>query len=258
MTDGFTVVALAGGILEAEFQAAGYNVPNKAYLQIDGELMLVRVLRALRNASAVKEIRCVTPALAAVSAPAVAQTCDKLVEPGEDLIQSMIAGMAGLPADERVLVTATDIPLLTSSAVDDFASLANRTPCDVGYGCVERALHDAAYPEIRHTWVRLRDGTFCGAGMSVIRVGSAAQMEQVLRGFTSARKSPARLAALFSPALVIKLLTGRLTVAELERRADELTGLTCRGIMCHDPAIAVNVDRLSDLRAVESLLESRS
>jgi molybdopterin-guanine dinucleotide biosynthesis protein A len=255
VTDGrFTAVALAGGSLEPDFRQAGYDVPNKAYLPIAGELMLVRVLRALRGSPAIRQIRCITPASAAAQVPIVEQLSDQLIEPGVDLISSVLAGFTGLPDDERVVITATDMPLLTTPAVDGFAELAAQTPCDVGYGFVERRVHDRLYPGVRHTWVRLREGTFCGAGLSVIRAGAAAQIETVLRNFTDARKSPAKLAALFSPTLVLKVLMGQLTIGELERRADQLTKLVCRGIMCRDPEVAVNVDCLEDLRTVEALL----
>jgi CTP:molybdopterin cytidylyltransferase MocA len=255
VTDGrFTAVALAGGSLEPDFRQAGYDVPNKAYLPVAGELMLVRVLRALRGSSLIRQIRCVTPASAAAQVPLVDQLCDQLIEPGADLTSSVLAGFTGLPNDERVIIAATDMPLLTAAAVDGFAELAAQTPCDVGYGFVERRVHDRLYPGVRHTWVRLREGTFCGAGLSVIRASAAVQIETVLRNFTDARKSPAKLAALFSPALVLKVLMGQLTIGELERRADQLTKLVCRGIMCRDPEVAVNVDRLEDLRTVEALL----
>lgn len=253
----FSAVALAGGSLEADFRKAGYDVPNKAYLPVAGELMLVRVLRALRGSSRVQQIRCVTQGSAASHSPEVAALCDELIEPGADLIASVLAGFRGLTDDERVFVVATDTPLLTARAVDRFAAVAAQTPCDVGYGFVERGLHDRSYPGVRHTWVRLRDGTFCGAGISVVRAGSAKGIEPVLRRFAAARKSPAKLAALFSPTLVLRVLTGRLGIAELERRASELTGLVCRGISCPDPEVAVNVDRLEDLRTVEAILSAR-
>lgn len=251
----FTAVALAGGSLEPDFRSAGYDVPNKAYLPIAGEVMLARVLHALREASSIKEIRCVTQSAAATRMPRVAQLCDVVIEPGPDLTSSVLAGFQGLADDERVLLVATDLPLLTSRAVDDFARLVADTPCDIGYGFVERGLHDRAYPAVRHTWVRLREGTFCGAGVSAVRAGAAGQVEVVLRRFTEARKSPVKLASLFSPALVLRVFLGQLGIAELERRASELTGLVCRGIMCPDPEVAVNVDCLEDLRTVEALLK---
>jgi len=252
----FCAVALAGGSLEADFRAGGYHVPNKAYLPIAGEIMLVRVLRALRGSTWVKQVRCVTQRSALEHAAEAASLCDEVIEPGADLIASVLAGFRGLADDERVLVVATDTPLVTPGSIDRLAEAAANTPCDVGYGFVERGLHDRSYPCVRHTWVRLRDGTFCGAGVSLVRAGAAAQIESVLRKFTAARKSPARLASLFSPMLVFKVLTGRVGIAELERRANEITGLVCRGIPCPDPELAVNVDRLEDLRTVEAILRA--
>jgi molybdopterin-guanine dinucleotide biosynthesis protein A len=251
---GFTVVALAGGELEEDFRRAGYRAVNKAYLPVAGEVMLVRVLRALRAARAVTSIRCVTPRDAFAALPGAAGLCDALVAPGPDAVTSLLAGMAGLGDAERVLVCATDMPLISPAAIDGFAALAERTPCDIGYGFVERRAHEARFSGVRHTWVRLREGTFCGSGVSVLRVGAATAISKTLQAFMAARKSPPRLAALFSPRLVLAALLGRLSIRELERRADELTGLVCRGILCPYPELAVNVDRLSDLRTAEHLL----
>ncbi|MBV8281600.1 MAG: NTP transferase domain-containing protein, partial [Candidatus Eremiobacteraeota bacterium] len=56
----YTVVALAGGTLERDFQQAGYTAVNKAYLPVAGTLMLERVLRAFRAARSVERVRVVT------------------------------------------------------------------------------------------------------------------------------------------------------------------------------------------------------
>ena len=253
----FTAVALAGGTLEADFRTAGYDVPNKAYLEVAGEPMLLRVLRALRAANCVERIRCVTPPGAWGQLPDGASLCDEVVEPGSDLVASLLAGLVGLPGDQRVLVAATDLPLLSGSAIDAFGQLAAATPCDVGYGFVARDAHMRLYPQVRHTWVRLREGTFCGAGVSVLRAAAAPQLQTSLRRFTAVRKSPLKLAALFSYGLLFKALTGRLGIAEVEKRADQISGLTCRGLLCDQPELAVNVDRLDDLRAVEQIIAPR-
>ncbi len=251
----FTAVALAGGTLEADFRRAGYDVPNKAYLPIGGVTMLARVLTALRGAHAVGEIRCVTQPDAFAQAFGTDRSlCDDVVAPGYDLIDSLMAGFAGVPESRMVLVAATDIPLVTGGALDAFCAQASAQPCDIGYGCVRKEAHVARYPDVRHTWVRLREGTFCGAGLSVIRAGAAGRVASILRDFAAARKSPLRLASLFSPFLVLRVALGLVGIDELERRADDITGLRCRGIPSDDPEIGVNVDRLEDLRQVERLV----
>jgi GTP:adenosylcobinamide-phosphate guanylyltransferase len=254
-----TAVALAGGRLERDFRDAGYDVANKAYLSIGGVLMLERVLSALRGASFVGQIRCVTQADAfdAAFGARGASLCDTVVSPGDGLIESMLAGLAGLPDDRLVLVVATDIPLVRPADVDAFAVRAMSVPCDAAYGFVRREAHEARFPGVRHTWVRLREGTFCGGGISAIRAGAAASLADALRRIVAARKSPLRLAAIFSPALLLRYVFGMLSIADAERRADIITSCRCRGIPCDEPELAVNVDCLADLREVERILDGQ-
>src|SRR5579863_7150575 len=105
-----TAVALAGGRLERDFRDAGFDIANKAYLPVGGTLMLERVLRALRAATSICRIRCVTPSSAFASAFAgrSAQLADEIIEPGSGLIDSLIAGLRGLPDGSLALVVATD------------------------------------------------------------------------------------------------------------------------------------------------------
>lgn len=251
----YVAVALAGGTLEKDFRRAGYRVPNKAYLPVGSKLMLERVLRGLRAATSVSRIRCVTQPKAFSQAFGDDRSfCDDVIPPGADLIDSMLAGFSGLPPNQMVLVAATDIPLVTGRTIDAFAGRLDAIDCDLGYGCIRREPHLAAYPHIRHTWVRLREGTFCGGGVSVIRAGAALHIASILRDFAAARKSPLRLASLFSPFLVVRTALGLVGIAELERRASELTGVTCRGVPCDEPELGVNVDRIEDLRAVSGLV----
>lgn len=254
----YTVVALAGGSLEPDFRNAGYHAVNKAYLRIGGKLMLERVLRAFRAARSVDRIRVVTQpdAFAAAFGDRAHILADDVIAPGNGLIDSMIAGFAGLPPDARVLVSATDLALLTPAAVDTFAARAGEVAADadIGYGFVSRRAHEAKYPQVRHTWVRLREGVFCGAGISVLRAGSAPKTADLLRRVAALRKSPLRLAMLFSPGTWLRMLTGSVHIAELEARAGEMSGLRCRGVLCDEPELAVNVDRLADLRIAEALL----
>jgi GTP:adenosylcobinamide-phosphate guanylyltransferase len=254
-----TAIALAGGRLERDFRDAGYDVANKAYLPIGGVLMLERVLKALRGASSVAHIRCVTQpdAFEAAFGSRGAALCNEVVTPGEGLIESMLAGFAGLPGERLVLVVATDIPLVRSSDVDAFGARARSFPCDVAYGFVRREPHEARYPGVRHTWVHLREGTFCGAGISAIRAGAVAGLASALRRIVAARKSPLRLAAIFSPELLARYVFGRLSIADAERRADAIAGCRCRGIACDEPELAVNVDRFADLQAVERILDEQ-
>lgn len=251
----FTAVALAGGRLEPEFQKAGYDVVNKAYIPLGDGVMLERVLRALHGATSVSRIRCVTQPDAFRAAFGDARAIGiEVIEPGENLIDSLLAGLNGLGDNEVALVCATDIPLATPAAIDAFAAKVGDVACDIGYGFVSCDAHMRKFPNVRHTWVKLREGTFCGGGISAMRAGAAAGVATLLKKVTAARKSPLKIAALFSPGLLLRLPFGAVSIPELERRASEISGLACRGILSDDPELAVNVDTARDLRIVEGLI----
>jgi GTP:adenosylcobinamide-phosphate guanylyltransferase len=255
----FAAVALAGGNLEPDFRRAGYTAVNKAYLPVGDAIMLERVLRALHATTSVSRIRCVTQpdAFRAAFGDAAAIGIE-VVEPGLDLIDSLLAGLGGLGENEIALVCATDIPLATPSAIDRFAAKVADVACDIGYGFVSRAAHMRKFPSVRHTWVKLREGTFCGSGISAMRAGAAPQVAELLKRVAAARKSPLRIAALFSPGLLLRLPFGGVPIAELEARAGAISGLVCRGLLCDDPELAVNVDTVDDLRTVEELVAGSS
>jgi len=117
----FRAIVLAGGELEGDFRAAGHAVANKAYLDVGGIPMLARVLRALRAAAVVSQIRCVTsPAAFRAAFGGDQDLCDEVIAPGQSLLQSLLTGFSGIPAEERVLVAAADLPLLRAKALDAF------------------------------------------------------------------------------------------------------------------------------------------
>ena len=220
----FTVIALAGGTLERDFRKAGYSAANKAYLPIAGTPMLERVLRAFRSSHSVGRIRVVTQpdAFAAAFGSDGAALADDVIAPGSGLIDSMLAGFAGLDEHEMTLVSATDLPLLNAAAIDAFASQARHVQpeYDIGYGFVSRQAHVAKYPQVRHTWVPLREGVFCGGGVSVLRAGAATQAAELLRKVAALRKSPLRLGGRF--------LCGSAGAFAVRRRAHRRTRTTGR------------------------------
>jgi hypothetical protein len=55
----------------------------------------------------------------------------------------------------------------------------------------------------------------------------------------------------FGVRFIWRLLTGRLTIPELERRASELTASSCRAVPDGLPELAYDIDSLADWRYLE-------
>lgn len=239
-----TAVVLAGGPPDA-VAALAPGATNKAFVSVGNRTLIERTLAALRATPAVVRVVVVTPPAAhgrSDLAPA-----DELRPDGPTMLESLHSGVRGAPEDEPILVCASDLPVLTRTALEEFLELAQASDADIVYGCIERATHERQFPGVPHTWARLRGGTYCGAGVVTLRPRVLPALDGLLGRLGTARKNPLRLAAIFGPGVLARYAVGRLTLAGVEHRASQLLGAPAAAAVCTHAEIAINVDRPSDV-----------
>jgi len=246
-------VVLAGGPLDdvARLQP---GAPNKAFVDIGGRTLVGRVLIALRGSASIGRIVVVAPP-AAWSHPDL-RLADDLRPDGVRITQSLRNGLEGFDAGADVLVAASDLPVLTVAAVDDFIERIPALQADVVYGCAEKHAHLQRFPDVPHTWARMRDGTFCGGGMVAIKPRALPLLERFIERLGAARKHPFKLASFFGWDMLARFALGRLSIAETEARATSILGAPVRALVSPYPETAVNVDRVSDVELARRLVSS--
>ncbi len=243
-------IVLAGGAPDA-VAALAPGAVNKAFVPIAGVTLVERTLRALRDVPRIERIIAVAPP-AAHADPAL-RFADERRADGPRMLDSLQNGLAGLDPDALVLVCASDLPVLTCAAIDEVLDALLLRDLDVAYTCLERAVHDARYPQIPHTWARLRDGTFCGGGISALKPRALARLGAVLDTLGAARKAPLRLAGVLGIDVLVRFALGRLSVADAEARATLILGARAGAIRSTHAEIAVNVDRPRDVALATAL-----
>jgi GTP:adenosylcobinamide-phosphate guanylyltransferase len=248
---GVTVVVLAGGAPDEVAQTEPGAI-NKAFIHIDGVTMVERTLRALDSSHSVGKIIVVAPP-AAQNHPAIA-LADERRDDGEKIRMSLRNGLRDLPPDDIALVSTSDLPILTRDSIDDFVERARSFDADLGYGCLEKRIHMARFPEVPHTWAHLRDGTYCGGGFMAIKPRVLDSLEGFIEALGAARKNPLALASIFGWDVLLRFAFRRLSIASAERRASQLLGASVRAIPSPYAETAVNVDRVSDIALAEKLL----
>jgi molybdopterin-guanine dinucleotide biosynthesis protein A len=244
-------VVLAGGPPD-EVAALEPGAPNKAFVRVAGITLVERTLRALRASPAIGEIIVVAPA--AAHADTALALADAKRPDGRKIGESLRSGLRDLPPDEIVLVAMSDLPILSARAVEDFIERAQRIDPDLGYGCIERGVHEAAYPQVPHTWARLRDGTYCGAGLVTIKPRALPALERFIERLGAARKNPLELASLFGWDVLLRFAVRRLSIAQAERRASHILGVSAAAIVSPYAEMGVNVDRVTDVALADALL----
>jgi len=244
-------LVLAGGRPAPELTGGEYP---KAFASLAGRPMVDYVLDALGAAPSIGRIALVAPIPLPVG---LTGRFDLAVPVQGELLDNVAAGLSALGGEVSILTAAADIPLLTPGAVSAFIEAASALDADVAYAIVPKAEMTRAFPEAKKTFVRVREGTFTGGSLILMRPPAFALARGHIERAIRARKSPWALAKLFGPAVLLGLLFGRASIPDLERRAGVLTGLRARAVVCSAPEIALDVDHRDTLALVERRLTGR-
>ncbi|MDR7486627.1 MAG: nucleotidyltransferase family protein [Armatimonadota bacterium] len=242
-------VVLAGGGPEPGLAP---GLPNKAFLEIAGRPLVLRVVEALRGCPAVGRVVVAGPpeSLRPLLDPSI-----QIVPERDAMMDNLAAAVASLPGAAQVLVVASDLPLLSAEAIEGFLERCEGG-ADVYYPIVPQSSIESRYPGARKTYVRVADGTFAGGSVLLLSADILGRVRPFVEQIVAARKRPWLLAQLFGWSIVMKFASGRLSIAEMEARALQVAGIRGRAVIVEDPALALDVDaeRPENLRAIRRAL----
>lgn len=229
-------IVLAGGGGEPGLDP---DLPSKAFLEIAGRPLLTYVLDALRGVAGLGRVAVVGPP---ERIRAVAPDVMVVPEAGGTLMDNIVQACGALASHDPVLVVASDIPLLTSRAVEDFLAECAKDRADFYYAIVPQEAVERRFPGARKTFVRVTEGTFTGGSVILLNPAVIDRVRPFIERVIAARKKPWMLAQLFGWSIVMKFASGRLGIGEMEARVTELLGITARAVIAADPGLALDVD----------------
>jgi len=226
----------------------------EALIPINARPMVEYVCAALQASANVAEVVAVGP---------VEQLTDALgargvrVAPaGKTILENVQIGIRALPAVKRVLVAASDIPLLTKEAVDDFLAHCCDETVDLYYPVVARDVVEGRFTGVKRTYVSLRDGTFTGGNLFLINPEILPRCLPKGEQLVAARKNPLQLSRLVGLTLMVKLITRRLTLREAQIKVSRLLGIKGAAVISRYPEVGVDVDKPGDLELVKKILSA--
>ena len=145
----------------------------------------------------------------------------------------------------RVLVVTTDLPFLTSAALNTFLN-ACPSGADVALPAMTQVEFEARFPGTHNEYVRLRDGQFTMGCAFVVNARTLLQNEAHLRALFAARKSQWQMARLIGVQTALRFTTGRLSIADLEARASQIARCRGKAILHMPPELAYDIDELEE------------
>lgn len=241
----------AGGRIRGRF-AAEAGAELKALIEIGGRAVLGRTLGVLRATGRVGKVVVVGPD--EISAHAAARWADAaLPEGGRSAPANILRGLEWLYQAnggrhaERVLVVTTDLPFLTPEAINRFLD-ACPAQVDVCVPLIRRNEFEERFPGHRIRFVRLRDGWWMIGCAFLVKPETVINARPLVEKVFAARKNYLGMARLLGISCIVRFITGRLTVSQIEERCREMLGCTGRGVRNCPPELVFDIDYPADYR----------
>jgi len=259
----FTGLVLAGDRGTGDPVAAMAGVACKAFCPVDGTPMLARVLDALESSPSVDKLVLSGPRGEVLHGlEGLREGIDsarwRWLEPGPSPSVSAGAAMNTIEPASPVLLTTADHALLRPEIVEHFCDAAWRTGADLVVGMVryEEVMH--AFPGMRRTGIRFRDGKYCGCNLYAFLSPDARRAAEFWRRVEQDRKKPWRMIRGLGWYTLLRFVVGRLTLDDALLLLSERIGVAIDRVMLPYPEAAVDVDKPSDWEFVERLFRAEA
>lgn len=162
------------------------------------------------------------------------------------------------PDLDAVLLSSSDVPTITPNIVDTFIDDCLRSDHELYYPVVDRSTMEARFPGSRRSYVHLREGDFAGGDTMLIRPSLVVNNPQLVDNIALARKNVLRQARMLGLWTFCKLLTHRLSLADVEKRVLKVLNIRGRVIPFPYAEVAMDVDKPFQLDIVRADLEARA
>ncbi len=256
MSEGWTVLLLAGSRPGGDPLTRSLGVDYKPLLPIAGEPMLLRPLRALLAVDVVQRIRVLTQQPERLLGILPDDARVEVMRSDETIAATLQRICADPETRFPLLVTAADHALLTPEMVREF--LAASTDCDVSIGFVSRTNMMRRFPQAQRTWLRFGRERYSGANLFALRTPQARIGIERWRTVEQDRKKGWRVLLQMGLPLFLGAV---LRVRDLHATARGLSrnlGIVIKGVVLSDPTAAIDVDKAADHSLVTEILAGRA
>lgn len=222
------------------------GVEDKALIVVGGQTMLARAVAAVRAAGCARVLVAASGEMVAEAARALScEVIEAAAGPSESVARALAE--AGAP----LLVTTADHALLRPEWIAQFLRDADQA-ADVA-ALLARRETVAAAVESKRTWLRFADGDWSGCNLFLLATPAAAGAIALWRLVEADRKRPWRIVRRLGPGLLLRYLTGRLTLANAVAALGRRAGVRAAIVASDYGLAAVDVDKPDDLSLVRRL-----
>jgi len=244
----FNALVLAGVKEKGPLEIAA-NVENKALIMINEKSIVEYVIDAINNSENIDKVIVVGPKDKLY--PYIGKKVEKILETGSSIIENMEIGLNYFNSESNILLLTSDIPLITSQAIDEFIEKCVKREAYIGYPIITKENIIRKYPETKRTYVNMKEGTFCGGNIAFFKPEVFFQKRELIKELYENRKANWKNAKILGFKFILKFLLKTLTLDEIEKKVTKIVGCKSVAVMVSYPEIMIDLDKPSDLELIQ-------
>ena len=167
----------------------------------------------------------------------------------------VVAAEAGLPYP--FMVTTCDHPLLTSEMVEHFLGESQASGADFTLGLAVKNIIQPAYPHVKRTYLKFKDQHVSGCNLFYVANEKGLEAIKFWQAAQHDRKKPIKLARRLGIGMLLKYISGGLTLNMAFKHASKTLNINAKPIILPFAEAAIDVDKPSDLELVTDILRHR-
>lgn len=253
------VILTAGGTpAENELLYSVSKGLPKALIPIGGKAMIQWVLDALAAADSINRV-----VMIGLPEPYKVEYPREIVRIDDQgsMVDNIIAGSEQVRAfpnpSQYALVVASDIPAVTTQAIEWICDETYRAEKDLIYPVIRQETMEETFPGARRSYLPLRDMRVCGGDVIPIKVGISDYGNPLWRKLVATRKNALKQAALFGLDTLALILLRALTLKQTEERICKRLQLKGKVLLCPFAELGMDVDKPHQLELVSNYLKDR-
>lgn len=176
---------------------------------------------------------------------------------GSTLVETLKKSIPLFQDQSHILICTCDLPLATHQHIEYFIQNCLAYPgFDIYYAIIDKDAYIQRFPsqKLRRIYANLVEGSFTGGNLFLINPKVVLDCIGVIEPFIFFRKHPLKMAEFLGRRIVVKYLKGYLSIRDLEKLVPEyLDGYTGKAMLA-DAEIALDIDKPTQIEALESLL----
>lgn len=256
------VILICGGRLDGKLVSkAPGNV--KALLKLGDSCLLQRAIDAIENYQKnqyeprLDEIAVVGGSEVKEYVFSLASNLNiKYVPEGISAIDNIYESIRLFSRANPILVVSPDLPFISTDSVKEFVSQVDITD-EIVVSTITKTDFLNHFIGAKNRFEKIRGEYLTLASIFFFRPNAFITNKPFFEDIFKLRKNPFKLALLLGLDLIIKIILGRASIADIEIRASRLCGCNVRAIRCHHPELAYDIDNIENFEFALEFIKSK-